>query len=348
MKTNSSFLKSAKTYFVYCLLFSFLAVSLFGTNIKSAKAADSKTLTITNESHSGKDYPIGLNAYSGTDGSGNPQMALRWNPADGVKAACLPPISTILPGQPGYTQNSSNCAFVVNVYDSSNNHIGPTTYNYPFADTLNDVVGNVKWSTKYKVQIDFRMNNSTQGTLSANVTMPASQVAIGTGSGDCPVTNLTGSWDASNLNAGSGQKANFNWKYDGKPTRLTCPDPSKVTISITGPAGSASQGGDDTSKIWDNATAGAYTFKTLDKNNGNKVIGTNTVTLAASTAANPNGPNGNFDVNSGGSECEQKCPNMLSVIAHAICQMQCAIIDWESGIIGWLISTILYPALGIK
>jgi len=53
-----------------------------------------------------------------------------------------------------------------------------------------------------------------------------------------------------------------------------------------------------------------------------------------------------------GSECEAKCPtghwySITSQIQHAICQMQCQIINWMGDILGFFIETLLLKSLGI-
>lgn len=51
--------------------------------------------------------------------------------------------------------------------------------------------------------------------------------------------------------------------------------------------------------------------------------------------------------------CTKHCPGgtwwwkVDENIQNAICNMQCTIIDWESSMIGWVVSKVLYPALGL-
>ena len=51
--------------------------------------------------------------------------------------------------------------------------------------------------------------------------------------------------------------------------------------------------------------------------------------------------------------CAEKCPKPTwfwkvdDQIQRALCNVLCAIIGWEAGIVGWVIEKILYPALGL-
>lgn len=72
---------------------------------------------------------------------------------------------------------------------------------------------------------------------------------------------------------------------------------------------------------------------------------TNGSTMPTPGVSGGGGATGKFD-------CTASCPSgylfgLIPSIQSAMCDMQCTIIDWEAGIIGWMVGSILYPALGI-